>query len=60
MARYDVELVPAAYSDLDEIAAYMMAENPQAAAGVLDGIIESLRRLETYPHSGAPLLESLK
>lgn len=61
MERYDVELLPAAYSDLDEIFAYIMADNPEAAAGMLDNIIQSLRRLENYPHSGAPLLDlSLK
>ena len=61
MERYDVELLPAAYSDLDEIFDYIMADNLQAAVSILDSIMQSLRRLENYPHSGAPLLErSLK
>lgn len=63
MEKYDVELLPAAYADLDEIFDYIMADNPQAAAGmlVLDSIVQSLRRLENFPYSGAPLLErSLK
>lgn len=55
MERYDVELLPAAYSDLDEIFDYIMVDNPQAAARMLDNIMQSLRRLENYPHSGAPL-----
>ena len=37
MERYDVELLPAAYSDLDEIFEYIMADNPQAAADMLGG-----------------------
>jgi toxin ParE1/3/4 len=61
MERYEVELLPAAYSDLDEIFDYILADNPQEAAEMLDNIMHSLRRLENYPFSGAPLLErSLK
>lgn len=61
MARYKVELLPAAYSDLDEIFDYIMADNPQAAGKMLNNIMQSLRHLENFPHSGAPLLErSLK
>ncbi|NLI92377.1 MAG: type II toxin-antitoxin system RelE/ParE family toxin [Peptococcaceae bacterium] len=61
MDRYNVELLPAAYSDLDEIFDYIMAENPQAAAGILESITQSLQHLERYPHSGAPLFDrSLK
>jgi len=59
--KYDIELLPAAYSDLDEIFDYIMLDNPKAAGRMLDNIMRSLRRLENYPHSGAPLLEqSLK
>ena len=43
MGKYDVELLPAAYTDLDEIFDYIMADNPQAAAEMLDTIMESLR-----------------
>jgi len=43
MERYDVELLPAAYSDLDEIFDYIMVDNPQAAAKMLDNIMQSLR-----------------
>jgi toxin ParE1/3/4 len=61
MERYNVELLSSAYSDLDEIFDYIMAENPQAAGMILDKIMQSLRHLENSPHSGAPLLErSLK
>lgn len=57
MERHDVRLLPAAYSDIDEIFDYILIENPQAAVGMLDSIMHSLRRLENYPNSGAPLLD---
>ena len=57
MERYNVELLPSAYSDLDEIFDFIMAENPQAADGILESISQSLQRLESYPHSGTPLFE---
>ncbi|MEW6275907.1 MAG: type II toxin-antitoxin system RelE/ParE family toxin [Bacillota bacterium] len=57
MKKFDVELLPAAYSDLDEIFDYIMVDNPQAAARMLDRIMQALRRLEKFPHSGAPLLD---
>ena len=61
MAKYDIELLPAAYTDLDEIFDYIMADNPTAADRILNIIMDSLSRLEKYPHSGKPLLEgSLK
>lgn len=61
MENYEVKLLPVAYTDLDEIFDYIMADNPEAAGRILDRIIGSLRRLENFPQSGAPLLErSLK
>lgn len=57
MEKYDVELLPVAYADLDEIFDYIMADNPQAAAMMLDKIMQALRRLKNFPHSGAPLLD---
>ena len=58
MGKYNVELLPAAYADLDEIFDYIVADNPQAATEMLNNIMKSLRRLENFPHSGAPLLDS--
>ena len=58
---YVVVLLPAAYSDLDEIFDYIMTENPAAVTSMLDKIMKALRRLETFPLSGTMLLErSLK
>lgn len=55
MEKYEVELLPAAYTDLDEIFDYIMIDNPQAAAEMLDDIMQALRHFEDFPHSGAPL-----
>ncbi|MCL5070458.1 MAG: type II toxin-antitoxin system RelE/ParE family toxin [Actinobacteria bacterium] len=59
MGKYDVELLPAAYADLDEIFDYIMVDNPQAATEMLESIMKSLRRLENFLNSGAPLLDRL-
>ena len=56
MEKYDVELLPAAYADLDEIFDYIMVDSIRAATEMLGSIMESLRRLESFPHSGAPLI----
>lgn len=57
MEKCEVELLPAAYSDLDEIFDYIVVDNPQAAEIILDNIMQALRRLEDFPHSGAPLID---
>jgi toxin ParE1/3/4 len=57
MKKYDVEFLPAAYADLDEIFDYIMPESLQSANDTLDNIIGSLRRLEDFPKSGVPLTE---
>lgn len=57
MEKCEVELLPAAYSDLDEIFDYIVVDNPQAAEIILDNIMQALRRLEDLPHSGAPLID---
>lgn len=55
MEKYNVELLPAAYADLDEIFDYIMLDNSQAAVRILDDITQALRRLEDFPYSGTPL-----
>ncbi len=61
MIKHEIKFLPAAYLDLDEIFDYILVENPKAAGEILDSIMDSLRRLENYPNSGAPLLDrSLK
>jgi plasmid stabilization system protein ParE len=34
-----------------------MVENPRAAYGILESIMQALQRLEIYPQSGTPLLD---
>ncbi|MCL4416904.1 MAG: type II toxin-antitoxin system RelE/ParE family toxin [Actinobacteria bacterium] len=57
MEKYDVELLPAAYADLDEIFDYIMVDSTQVAIEMLDNIMKSLHRLGNFPNSGAPLLD---
>ena len=57
MLKHEVLLLPAAFSDLDEIFDYIIAENPQAATRILENITKSLGVLESHPHSGSPLFE---
>ncbi|MCG9479539.1 MAG: type II toxin-antitoxin system RelE/ParE family toxin [Actinomycetia bacterium] len=57
MKKYNVELLPAAYGDLDEIFDYIMPDSLQAANDTLDNIMNSLRRLEDFPQSGVPLID---
>ena len=57
MDKYNVELLPVAYADLDEIFDYIVADSLQAANKTLDNIMSSLHRLEDFPQSGAPLTE---
>jgi toxin ParE1/3/4 len=55
--KFDIQLLPAAYSELDDIFDYyIMANSPQAATQMLDQFMQSLRRLEDLPYSGAPLI----
>jgi len=57
MKKYNVELLPAAYADMDEIFDYIMPDSLQAANETLDNIVSSLRRLEDFPQSGLFLNE---
>jgi len=57
MKKYDVELLPAAYSDLDEIFDYILVDNPRAAVKMLDRMMQSLHYLEKFPLSGSPLID---
>lgn len=61
MGKFNVELLPAAYEDLDEIFDYILLDDPTAAANMLDRIMTSLHRLQDFPSSGVKLTtKSLK
>ena len=54
MNKYKVEVLPLAWNDLREIGEYIAQNDPAAANLVVEKLIASLRRLETFPLS-APL-----
>jgi len=53
MKKYKVELLAIARDDLQEIFDYILLENSkETAEKILDKIIKSLRKLESFPNSG--------
>lgn len=52
MAKYEVQVLAAAYSDLEEIFTYILADDPSAAERVLQRLMTALHRLETFPFMG--------
>ncbi len=57
MKNYNVELLPVADDDLDNIFNYILLENPEAADKVLDRVMTSLKHLEKSPYAGASVME---
>jgi len=57
MKIYNVELLPAADDDLDDIFSFILMDNPEAAKEVLDRIMTSLKRLKKFLHSGSRVME---
>lgn len=57
MKVYNLELLPAADDDLDDIFSFILMDNPEAAKEILDPIMTSLKRLEKLPHSGSRVME---
>ncbi|MDD2586234.1 MAG: type II toxin-antitoxin system RelE/ParE family toxin [Syntrophomonadaceae bacterium] len=55
MGKFKVDLLPAAYEDLDEIFDYILLDDPAAAESMLDRIMTSLHRLQDFPNSGVKL-----
>ena len=49
MKRYEVELLPAAWQDLDEISDYLIARNVQAAERIIDMLLTEMRKLAVMP-----------
>jgi toxin ParE1/3/4 len=53
MEKHKVELLASAWDDLQEIFEYILLENSQEIAEkILDKIMKSLKKLETFPNSG--------
>jgi len=55
MGKFNVELLPAAYEDLDEMFDYILLNNPTAATNTLDRIMASLHSLQDFPSSGVKI-----
>lgn len=53
MSKYRVEYLPLAYDDLDEIFTYIAADDPGAAASLLNEIDSVILNLEDFPDMGA-------
>src|SRR5690625_2609691 len=58
MTSYNVELILAAYDDLDHIFDYILLDSHHAAGEVLTRIFTSLRYLEKFPFADTMLIES--
>jgi plasmid stabilization system protein ParE len=52
MGKYSVEYLPLAYDDLEYIFTYIVADDPKAAATLLDEIDEAILHLEEFPDMG--------
>ncbi|GAE93713.1 plasmid stabilization system protein [Gracilibacillus boraciitolerans JCM 21714] len=57
MTSFNVELLPAADEDLDDIFTYILLDNPEAANEVLDRVMTSLKYLEKFPYAGLRVME---
>ncbi|GJE61161.1 type II toxin-antitoxin system RelE/ParE family toxin [Methylobacterium trifolii] len=55
-----LRLTPRAENDLFEIAAYLVARNPQAARRVEDALQDGFALIATYPHVGHVLREGVR
>lgn len=61
MEKYKVELLPAAYEDINDIFDYILIDDPTSAENMLNNILTSLQPLESFPNSGIRVTEkSLK
>lgn len=57
MCNNNIELLPAAENDLDNILNYILLDDPAAADKVLNRITTSLKHLEDFPYAGLKIIE---
>lgn len=57
MKSYNIELLPVADDDLDDIFSYILLDNPEAAIEVLERVHTSLKHLENFPYAGTKIIE---
>lgn len=53
MGKHKVELLPAAWDDLQEISDYIFLDSPRTAESTVSKILSSLRYLEEFPNAGS-------
>jgi toxin ParE1/3/4 len=51
MKQYKVELLPAAWQDLDDISSYFVTKSVQAANRIIDMLFIAMRRLSSMPEA---------
>ncbi|MEN6351770.1 MAG: type II toxin-antitoxin system RelE/ParE family toxin [Syntrophomonas sp.] len=52
MGKYNVEYLPLAYEDLEDIFTYIVADDPGAAAKLLNEIDAAILHIEDFPDMG--------
>jgi plasmid stabilization system protein ParE len=52
MGKYSVEYLPLAYDDLEDMFTYIVADDPEAAATLLNEIDAAILHLEDFPDMG--------
>jgi addiction module toxin, RelE/StbE family len=52
MAKYNIEYLPLAYEDLEDIFTYIVEDDPEAAANLLNEIDSAILHLEDFPDMG--------
>ena len=52
MGKYSIEYLPLAYDDLEDIFTYIIADDPEAAATLLNEIDTAILHLEEFPDMG--------
>lgn len=58
MKNYNIEFLPIAYSDLDNIFDYIILDSIKEANVMLEKIMNSLDRLKQFPLSGKKLIHN--
>lgn len=56
MKKYDIEFLPIAYRDLDNIFDYILLDSQNNANRILEKIMTRLGKLEDFPLSGKKLI----
>ena len=52
MGKYSIEYLPLAYDDLEDIFTYIIEDDPEAAATLLNEIDTAILHLEEFPDMG--------